>query len=96
MRTGDSDSELIINLPQNIGNPARSALAEAGITRLGQLTKVSEEELLKLHGVGPKAIRLLREALAIRGLSFAQSERPSTARKRTNQQPRRRASEKTP
>lgn len=75
MYRNDLDSELIVNLPQNIGNPARNALAGAEITRLDQLTKVSEKELLKLHGVGPKAIRLLREALAVRGLAFAQPDR---------------------
>lgn len=64
MPRSDSDSEWIIHLAQNIGNPARRALADACITRLEQLTKVSEKELLKLHGVGPKANRLLREALA--------------------------------
>lgn len=76
MFRSDSDTDLLINLEQNIGNPARSALAEEGITRLGQLTKVSEKDLLKLHGVGPKAVRLLRAALATRGLSFAQPETP--------------------
>jgi hypothetical protein len=76
MLRSDSDNDLLINLEQNIGNPARSALAEEGITRLGQLTKVNDKELLKLHGVGPKAVRLLREALATRGLSFAQPETP--------------------
>lgn len=76
MLKSDPNSELLINLEQNIGNPARSALAEEGITRLGQLTKFSEKELLKLHGVGPKAVRLLGEALAMRGLSFAQPETP--------------------
>ena len=95
MRRSDSDGELIINLQQNIGNPARSALAEAGITRLGQLTKISEKELLKLHGVGPKATRLLREALAIRGLSFAQPDWPSKARKKADQRSLRRAPKKT-
>ena len=55
----------------NIGKPAGRALAGAGYTRLDQLSKVSEAELLKLHGVGPKAIRILREALTERGLSFA-------------------------
>lgn len=78
------DDELIINLSQNIGNPARNALALAGITHLGQLTKVSEQELLKLHGVGPKAIRLLREALVMHGLSFA-ADQPGTAGKRDTQ-----------
>jgi hypothetical protein len=29
-----------------------------------------EPDLLKLHGMGPKAVRILRETLADRGLSF--------------------------
>lgn len=53
-----------------IGRPARAALAIAGVTRLEQLTSWSERDLLALHGVGPKAVRILREALGERGLSF--------------------------
>jgi DNA-directed RNA polymerase alpha subunit len=51
--------------------PAQRALNNAGYTHLEQLTKVSESELLKLHGMGPKALRILREALHAKGLSFA-------------------------
>jgi hypothetical protein len=51
--------------------PAQSALNEAGYTKLEELTKVTEAELLKLHGMGPKAIRILRAALTERGLLFA-------------------------
>jgi hypothetical protein len=58
-------------LPSNIGRPATRALTEAGYLRLEQFNGVRTSEILKLHGVGPKAIRLLREALAERGLSFA-------------------------
>jgi predicted flap endonuclease-1-like 5' DNA nuclease len=58
-------------LPRGIGAPATRALTAAGYTRLDQLTAASEAELLRLHGVGPRAIRLLREALAERGLAFA-------------------------
>ncbi|GIH79609.1 hypothetical protein [Planobispora longispora] len=54
----------------NIGAPARGALEAAGYTRLEQLAGVTEAELLALHGVGPKAVRILRETLAGRGLSF--------------------------
>jgi hypothetical protein len=39
---------------------------------LEQLAQVSEADLLKLHGVGPKAIRRLREVLDERGLAFRQ------------------------
>jgi predicted flap endonuclease-1-like 5' DNA nuclease len=55
----------------NIGSPARRALVNAGFTRLEELTRISEADLSKLHGMGPKAIRILREALEAKGLSFA-------------------------
>jgi predicted flap endonuclease-1-like 5' DNA nuclease len=45
-----------------IGRPARDALAVAGVTRMTDLAAWTERDLLALHGVGPKAIRLLREA----------------------------------
>lgn len=32
----------------------------------------SEEELLALHGFGPRALRMLQESLAKKGLTFAQ------------------------
>jgi hypothetical protein len=54
-----------------IGAPATRALVAAGYTRLAQLHGVREADLLRLHGVGPKAIRILREALAARGLALA-------------------------
>jgi uncharacterized protein YdhG (YjbR/CyaY superfamily) len=53
-----------------IGAPATRALEAAGYTRLEQLTKVSEAELGQLHGMGPKALGILREALKEKGLSF--------------------------
>lgn len=57
-------------LPTGIGRPATRALQGAGITRLDQLTDVREADLLQLHGVGPKAIEVLRRALADGGRSF--------------------------
>jgi predicted flap endonuclease-1-like 5' DNA nuclease len=56
--------------PSGIGRPAGRALAAAGYTRLEELAGVSEAELKKLHGMGPKALGVLREALAARGLGF--------------------------
>lgn len=57
--------------PNGLGKPAERAFAAAGYSTLEQFTTVSEAELAKLHGVGPKAIRILREALAAEGMSFA-------------------------
>jgi hypothetical protein len=53
-----------------IGAPATRALTSVGITRLSQLPDHRAEELLKLHGMGPRAIKILRQALADQGLSF--------------------------
>lgn len=53
-----------------LGAPANRALEAAGYDRLEQFTEVTEADLLKLHGVGPKAIRILNEHLKEKGLSF--------------------------
>ena len=53
-----------------LASPARRALANAGITQLSQLTKLTEKELLALHGMGPNAVKTLRKALHELGLSF--------------------------
>jgi hypothetical protein len=58
--------------PQRMGKVAPRELASNGYTRYEHLTTVTPKELLKIHGVGPKAIRILEEELAARGLSFAQ------------------------
>ena len=55
-----------------IGAPAFRALDSIGITQLSQLTNYTEKELLNLHGFGPKALRLLKEKLSEKGLSFAE------------------------
>jgi len=55
--------------------PAQRALESAGITTLKQLTEVPEAELLQLHGMGPKAVRILRETLNANGLSFRMSKK---------------------
>ncbi len=58
-----------------LANPARRALEAAGYTRLEQLSRVSEAELKKLHGIGPNAIEALRKALAEKGMSFADGKK---------------------
>jgi hypothetical protein len=58
-------------LPRAIGAPATRALTAAGLTRLDQLEGMPRRELLALHGVGPKAVRILDEALAERGTGLA-------------------------
>lgn len=63
-----------IDLPK-LAAPAQRALQSAGITKLTQLTKVSEEELMQLHGMGKNALSILREALKENGLSFREAKK---------------------
>lgn len=64
-------NEMASDFPPKLAAPAQRALASAGYTRLEQLTRVTEADLKKLHGMGPKAIGQLRQALADAGLRFA-------------------------
>lgn len=57
------------DLPK-IGAPAQRALATVGVYRLTDLTKFTEKEILKLHGMGPKAFEILLRALEENGLAF--------------------------
>ncbi|WP_214626058.1 RNA polymerase alpha subunit C-terminal domain-containing protein [Paenibacillus agaridevorans] len=50
--------------------PVRRALETEGISTLSELSAYSEKEILKLHGVGPSCMPILREALREEGLSF--------------------------
>ena len=70
MTSPTDDRAAASELPPAIGSPALQALAQARIVRYGQLADRTERELLALHGVGPKAIRILREELLARGLTF--------------------------
>jgi hypothetical protein len=54
-----------------IGAPATRALNSAGYHTLEDVHGVSRTSLLALHGVGPRAIRILEEALAEAGYSLA-------------------------
>jgi hypothetical protein len=58
------------DLPEKLSQPALRALIGAGYTRLEQIAQVSEQDLLKLHGMGPKGIETLRQALKDKGLRF--------------------------
>lgn len=69
MSTRDTPAQ-IGDLPP-IGRPATSALIAAGIDSLARVAAYSRGELLAMHGVGPKAVRILEAALEARGLRFA-------------------------
>lgn len=58
--------------PTSLGKVARRELAANGITKYDQLSSLRSEDLLAIHGVGPKSIRILAEELTHRGLRFRQ------------------------
>jgi len=58
-----------------LGAPAFRALHNKGIKNLKSLTRFSEEELLSLHGFGPKALRLLKQTLKANGMTFLKNKK---------------------
>jgi hypothetical protein len=56
-----------------LGAPARRALENNSIANLEQLSGYSEKQILKLHGMGPGSMPILRGLLQEQGLSFKQA-----------------------
>ena len=61
------------DLPGEIGKTAARELSRHGITSLQQIADHSKRELLAIHGVGPKAIAILGDALTANGLGYMES-----------------------
>lgn len=56
---------------------ARKALIAAGYTHLEQFLEVTEWEILRMPGVGRKAIYAIRGALEERGMHVGQFKKPN-------------------
>ncbi|PYF06815.1 RNA polymerase alpha subunit C-terminal domain-containing protein [Ureibacillus chungkukjangi] len=56
-----------------LSSPARNALLHDGIETLQELSKYSEKEILKIHGIGPASLPILRSSLKELGLSFKEN-----------------------
>jgi len=54
----------------SLSAPARRALENAGITSLRKLSEFKETDILKLHGMGPASLPVLRKALKDEGLKM--------------------------
>jgi predicted Fe-Mo cluster-binding NifX family protein len=57
-------------IPPKLAAPAKRALAEASITSLEQLQTKLEAEILAMHGMGPNAMKILRQAMADADVHF--------------------------
>jgi hypothetical protein len=53
-----------------LSKPAQRALAAAGISKPEQFSKFSEDDVKKMHGIGPNAMKEIKKMLAVNGLSF--------------------------
>ncbi|MBP1919238.1 hypothetical protein [Youngiibacter multivorans] len=56
--------------PDGIGRPAGRALEGESLRSLEDLQGISEKELLRLHGIGKKAMGILKAAMEEKGLSL--------------------------
>ncbi|MBA3528885.1 MAG: DNA-binding protein, partial [Propionibacteriaceae bacterium] len=53
-----------------IGAPATRGLVNAGYTTLAQLAGVRRDDLVQLHGMGPKTLRIIEAELQQHGLAL--------------------------
>lgn len=58
------------DLPK-LAAPAQRALKGAGVTSLSQLRQMTEADVMTLHGMGPNAMKTLKEAMKAKGFVFA-------------------------
>ena len=56
--------------PKGMSGPSLRALANAGIRSMADAASWREADLAQLHGMGPKALGILREALEASGKGF--------------------------
>lgn len=56
--------------PAGMSGPSLRALSIAGVRSMDDLTSWTEGDLGALHGMGPKGVRILRDALAASGRGF--------------------------
>ncbi|TMW71298.1 RNA polymerase alpha subunit C-terminal domain-containing protein [Alteribacter natronophilus] len=56
-----------------LSKPAKGALIHEGVDTLEKLSKYTEKEILKIHGIGPASLPVMRSLLAEEGLSFKDS-----------------------
>lgn len=69
-RERDVPGEPVDHFPVGTGRPASGAFFQAGYRSLEELAGASESELASLHGVGPKALRVVKAALEEQGLAL--------------------------
>lgn len=68
--TCDKENKPKSGFLSKLSSPARNALLHEGIDTLEKLSKYTEKEILKIHGIGPASMPIMRTFLEEEGLSF--------------------------
>lgn len=71
----NQQDEPVSDFTSGLSAPARRALHNNGIKTLKDISKLTEEEILQLHGIGKTAIPILQKALKEKGLSFKKEKK---------------------
>ena len=59
--------------PPGMSGPSLRALSAAGVRSMADVARWTKADLAKLHGMGPKALALLEQALEESGSAFRSS-----------------------
>ncbi len=68
--TCDQENKPESGFLSKLSSPARNALVHEGIDTLQNLSEYTEKEILKIHGIGPASLPIMRASLEKEGLSF--------------------------
>ncbi|WP_338654052.1 RNA polymerase alpha subunit C-terminal domain-containing protein [Lysinibacillus sp. Y5S-8] len=68
--TCNQENKPISGFLSKLSAPARNALVHEGIDTLKKLSTYTEKDILKIHGIGPASLPIMRSSLEEEGLSF--------------------------
>lgn len=68
--TCDKENKPKSGFLSKLSSPARNALVHKGIDTLQELSKYTEKEILKIHGIGPSSLPIMKSSLQEVDLSF--------------------------
>ncbi|WP_017187699.1 DNA-directed RNA polymerase subunit alpha C-terminal domain-containing protein [Alkalibacillus haloalkaliphilus] len=70
LKVCDQESKPNSGCFSKLSSPARNALLHEGIDTLHKLSKCTEKDILKIHGIGPASLPTMRACLEEEGLTF--------------------------
>ncbi|KYG27730.1 RNA polymerase alpha subunit C-terminal domain-containing protein [Alkalihalobacillus trypoxylicola] len=68
--TCDKENKPKSDFFSKLSSPARNALLHEGVDTLKELSMFTEKEILKIYGIGPASLPIMRHLLEEEGLAF--------------------------